>query len=86
MTLVVILTVRSEALDKFRTFEKKAASVLEQDLPETLLQTQTISHSHLATAAETAGATATGWRRSCRCQLLTSGPTSLANRRMQLST
>jgi hypothetical protein len=28
MTLVVILTVRSEALDKFRTFEKKAATVM----------------------------------------------------------
>ncbi len=28
VTLVVILTVRSEALDKFRTFEKKAAGVM----------------------------------------------------------
>lgn len=28
MTLVVILTVRSEALDKFRTFEKRAATVM----------------------------------------------------------
>ena len=28
MTLVVILTVRSEAIDKFRTFEKKAAVVM----------------------------------------------------------
>jgi len=28
MTLVVILTVRKEALDKFRTFEKRAAAVM----------------------------------------------------------
>jgi len=28
MTLVVILTVRREALDKFRTFERKAAVVM----------------------------------------------------------
>lgn len=28
MTLIVILTVRSEAIDKFRTFEKKAAVMM----------------------------------------------------------
>ena len=37
---------------------------LEQELRETLLQHSTDSHVHLAAAADTAGVTATGWRRS----------------------